>query len=367
MSNFRIMKADYLDPIVAKDELVAHLVKHKRKLIAARLDAGCPPSEPAKDDDQPWAKTLGEIMLPSEERTKIRQRAEQLIKRRTVASGMGHLKSDDLKKLEALKHGVRMVRIDTEHQADERAAALHAEFPWMAPATEAIWHAMRQSVRAGDPGLRIPPILLDGPPGIGKSAWARALGDLIKMPTVVYEATNENASFGLVGTQRGWSSGGPGRLMNSILRHQVGSPVVVVDEVEKSGVTASSKGRTFSLTDALLPLLEPVSARNWSCPYFEVAFDMSFVVWVLTSNDYRLLPEPILSRCPPIQLQALSLSDLIGFARRHGQQKGLSAVSVDVIVETLHQTSRTTDVRLRTVLRMLEKAVTLEQQDRRLH
>lgn len=153
MSNFRIMKADYLDPIVAKDELVAHLVKHKRKLIAARLDAECPPSEPAKDDDLPWAKTLGEIMLPSEERTKIRQRAEQLIKRRTAASGMGHLKSDDLKKLEALKHGVRMARIDTEHQADERAAALHAEFPWMAPATEAVWHAMRQSVRVGDRSL----------------------------------------------------------------------------------------------------------------------------------------------------------------------------------------------------------------------
>lgn len=367
MSNFRIMKADYLDPAVAKNELVAHLVKHKHKLMAARLDAECRPSDLAKGDDLPSAETPGEIKFTYEERTKIIQRAEQLIKRRYAASGMGHLKPDDLKKLEVLKRGVRLTKIETEHQADEVAGALHAEFPWMAPATQAVWDAIRHSVRVGAPGVRIAPILLDGPPGIGKSAWARALADLLKMPTVVYEATNENASFGLVGSQRGWSSGAPGRLLNSILQHQVGSPVVVVDEVEKSGVTASSKGRTFSLTDALLPLLEPVSARNWSCSYFEVAFDMSFVVWVLTSNDYRLLPEPILSRCPPIQLQALSLSDLIGFARRHGQQKGLSAVSVDVIVEALHQTSRTADVSLRAVLRMLEKAVTLEQQDRLLH
>lgn len=367
MSNFRIMKAEYLDPAVAKNELVAHLVKHKRELMAARLDAECPPSDPAKGDELPWAETPGEITLTYDERTKISRRAEHLIKRRTAASGMGHLKPDDLKKLEVLNRGVRLAKIDTEHQADELAAALHAEFPWMAPATEAVWHAMRHSVRVGDPGVRIAPILLDGPPGIGKSAWARALGDLLRMPTVVYEATNENASFGLVGSQRGWSSGAPGRLLNSILQHQVGSPVVVVDEVEKSGVTASSKGRTFSVTDALLPLLEPVSARNWSCPYFEVPFDMSFVIWVLTSNDYRRLPEPILSRCPPIQLQALAVYDLIGFARRHGQQKGLSALSVDVLVETLQQTSRTTEVSLRTVLRMLEKAATLEQQDRWLH
>lgn len=266
MSNFCIMKARYFDALVERDELVAHLVKHKRKLIAARLDAECPASEPAKEDDLPWAETLDEITIPSKERTRINERALQLIKRWTAASGMGHLKSDDLKKLEALKNGVRLARIDTEHQADELAAALHAEFPWMAPATEAVWHALRHSVRVGDPGLRIAPILLDGPPGIGKSAWARGLGDLLKMPTVVYEATNENASFGLVGSQRGWSNAGPGRLMNSILRHQVGNPVVVVDEVEKSGVTTSSKGRSFSLTDALLPLLEPVSARNWSCP-----------------------------------------------------------------------------------------------------
>jgi hypothetical protein len=68
---------------------------------------------------------------------------------------MSHLRPDDTKRLNALHHGVRLARIETEHHTDELAAALHAEFPWMEPATKTVWNAMRRSVKAGDPGLRI--------------------------------------------------------------------------------------------------------------------------------------------------------------------------------------------------------------------
>ena len=176
----------------------------------------------------------------------------------------------------------------------------------MGPANEAVWTGMRNSVRRGDPGLRLPPMLLDGPPGIGKSAWARHLGGLLGTVTATVEATNENASFGLVGTQRGWGTAAPGRLVNTILMHKVGNPVIIVDEVEKAGRAHSTKGVAYGLAEALLPLLEPVSARTWTCSYFEVKFDMGYIMWVLTSNNCNLLPEPLLSRCPPIRLRALS-------------------------------------------------------------
>jgi ATP-dependent Lon protease len=219
---------------------------------------------------------------------------------------------------------------------------------------------MRRSVRAGDPGVRIPPILLDGPPGIGKSAWARSLGNLVSTPTLVYEATIENASFGLVGNQRSWGNSHPGRLVNDILSHRVGNPVVVVDEVEKSGRATSTKGQTYSLTDALLTLLEPLSASNWSCPYFEVKFDMSFVMWVMTSNNYRRLPEPLLSRCPPVRLRALTHAELIDFAKRHGEQKGLDSISTDIIAEAIQRCGPSAKINLRTVVRMIERAVSLQ-------
>ncbi len=167
---------------------------------------------------------------------------------------------------------------------------------------------MRRSVREGWPGLRLPPLLLDGPPGIGKSHWARRLGALLSAPVTVIEATGESASFGVVGSQRGWGGAHPGRPIETVLQTLIGNPVIVVDEVEKAGTITSNKGTAYGLTEGLLPLLEPLSARRWSCPYYQVKFDMSWVGWVMTSNDYRRLPAPLLSRCPPLRLQALTLT-----------------------------------------------------------
>lgn len=136
----------------------------------------------------------------------------------------------------------------------------------MASATETVWHTMRRSVREGWPGLRLPPMLLDGPPGIGKSHWARRLGQLLTVPTAVVEATSENASFGVVGSQRGWGSAYPGRVLETILQAGVANPILVVDEVEKARKATSNKGHTFGLAEALLPLLEPMTAKRWNCP-----------------------------------------------------------------------------------------------------
>jgi len=136
------------------------------------------------------------VMLDTADKAKIERRAALIKKRHLATSGLTHLKTEDANKLERVRNGVQLTRLVSEHQADELAAALHAGFPWRGPATEPLWHALRQSVRQGDLGLRVPPMPPDGPPGIGKSAWARSVGKRIHVPSVVYEATVENASFG---------------------------------------------------------------------------------------------------------------------------------------------------------------------------
>lgn len=220
---------------------------------------------------------------------------------------------------------------------------------------------MRRSVREGWPGLRLPPLLLDGPPGIGKSHWARRLGALLSAPVTVIEATGESASFGVVGSQRGWGGAHPGRPIETVLQTLIGNPVIVVDEVEKAGTITSNKGTAYGLTEGLLPLLEPLSARRWSCPYYQVKFDMSWVGWVMTSNDYRRLPAPLLSRCPPLRLQALTLTELIGFARRQGGARGLSETALATLVEVLEGAAmRPHHLNLRTVIRLLDRATDLQ-------
>lgn len=367
MSRIPFIHNVFPDPSLSKPAVTARLIRHKRALIAARECLEKPLDGDGAVDEFRWRKLLDEIELPWSDRKRIEARAEAINRRHEAQNGLGHLKSVERERLGTLREGVDLVTIPTEHRADEIAAALHAEFPWMGPATEMVWRAMRRSARSGEPGLRLPPILLDGPPGIGKSHWARHLGTLLSAPTMVFEATTENASFGLVGSQRGWGNATPGRLINTILQHRIGNPVVVVDEVEKSGRAASTRGQAFSLPESLLPLLEPISAKAWSCPFYEVKFDMGWVIWVLTSNNCRLLPGPLLSRCPPIRLRTLTLVELIAFARRQGARRDLSEVSIDAIVQALHGAARPEQLSLRTVLRMIERGSSLEGGEWYLH
>jgi len=301
-------------------------------------------------------RSAGLPKLTANDLNKITRRAKKIQAKRSAQSRVPQMKREDREALEVFKNGVQLVSVSSEARADVIASILHEEMPWMAPATERVWHEMRRSVRSGEQGLRLRPLLLDGPPGIGKSHWARLLGDLVGVPSTVVEATSENASFGIVGTQKGWGSSHPGRLIQTVMTHLVANPLIIIDEIEKSGNPTSSSGTTFNLPQALLPLFEPLTSAAWPCPYFQLKFDMSWVTWVLTSNKAALLPAPLLSRCPPLRLGPLTVDDLNGFARQQGMKRKLPDEGVAAIAEVIGALGDdAARLSLRSVLRMLDE------------
>ncbi len=338
-------------------KIEAHLTRFLRKLrwVAQGHD---PADFDAVCDDECWDDAMRACRPSLHDGDRIRRRASSLADRRLSASGVAHLGRDARETLAGLKHGVRMVRLASEHRADEIAAALHEEMPWMARATEIAWHALRESVREGAPAVRLPPLLLDGPPGIGKSHWARRVAELIGAPSELIDAANEPAGFAVAGSQQGWSTAHPGRPVELILRERVGNPVIVIDEVDKVGDVRSKKGFSFALSNALLPLLEPLSARTWNCPYYRVRFDLRWFSWVLTSNDRRAVPAPLLSRCRVLDIPPLSGAHLAYFACREGLARGLSADAVAALADMLRGAGRGWD--LRAVLKLIEGIVAHE-------
>ena len=299
-------------------------------------------------------------LIGSSDQRRIRQRAARLLARRKEASGLGHLGSTELARLQTLAAGVRLVTIASEARADEIAAGLHAEMPWLAPATEAAWQALRRAARA-DGAVRLGPLLLDGPPGIGKSAWARRLATALSLPACEVDAGASGAGFAIAGVERGWGSAQPGRLIETILQHRLGNPLVIVDEICKAGTAVSTSGSRHSLQDALLGLLEPGTAASWTCPYFRAAFDLSAVNWVLTANSATdRLPAPFLSRCQLVKLGPIPLADLRSFAERQGRASGLSEPSLLAIAEALARHPVPASLTLRDVLRMIRLAESLE-------
>lgn len=294
---------------------------------------------------------------------RIKRRAMRLLERVHSSTGMYHLSEENRARLTPLRGGVPVAYVATEHEADEIAAALHAEMPWMAPATEEVWRGLRASAREGLPGVRFNPLVLVGSPGIGKSHWARRLAHHLSVPTTKIEATGEPASFSLVGLQKGWGSASPGKLVQTVLRERHGGPLVIVDEVEKSDEVYSNKGSRHTLTDALLPLLERMTARGWQCPFFQVKLDMSWVNWVMTANSRDGLPEPLQSRCVVLDLPDLTVAQLRDFAVAEGARRGLPGTAVAALVDVFDGGAISNRrLSLQTVARMLDRAETLANQ-----
>lgn len=355
MTKIKFIDARFADPDENEFALKRRFEWHLRKLRA--LHDGVSPKVPGDfEDELRWNEDLIAVPLSEKDRNKVLRRARRVMGARAKASGLSHLSSDDRRALEAFRGGADLVGIASEHRADEIAAAIHAEMPWMAAATDFLWKAMRRSVRVGEPGFRLPPVLLDGPPGIGKSVWSRELGRHLGVPRCGIEGTAEQASFVVNGSQRGWGSAFPGRPLQTIVQSLCANPIVVIDEIEKAGTPTSTKGQAYGLADGLLPLLERSSAMAWKCPYYQVGFDMSWISWILTSNSLSTLPAPFLSRLDVLRLAGPNKGDLISFAEREGGRRGLCDAALGAICEVINQVADTHELNLRHVSRMLTRA-----------
>ena len=179
MTNTKFIDARFFegDATALEDRLREFLQTfRKRKMARALMVADdCKPELDHLEIDDFGDDLLRGVNISVAENRMIRRRAALVFQRRMAASGLAHLKADEVKRLSVLKDGASLTPPGTEAWADELAATLHGQMPWMAPATETAWHALRRSAQRGDPGLRLPPMLLNGPAGIGKSVWARKL------------------------------------------------------------------------------------------------------------------------------------------------------------------------------------------------
>lgn len=87
--------------------------------------------------------------------------------------------------------------------------------------------------------------------------------------------------------------------------------LVVLDEISRAG-TRADNGR---LTDGILALAEPETARAYHDPYLECATDLSAVSYIATANDTANLDPALLSRFRVVDMPAPSLASLPVLAR----------------------------------------------------
>lgn len=92
----------------------------------------------------------------------------------------------------------------SEHELDVIFAGVHKDFPWLASLTERAWRQALRRSRAGLPS-GVGPLLLLGPPGVGKSSWARAVARGLGVPSIDIDVGATGGVFDLQGSGKGWS------------------------------------------------------------------------------------------------------------------------------------------------------------------
>lgn len=147
--------------------------------------------------------------------------------------------------------------------------------------------------------LEITPLLLLGPPGVGKTHFARELSKLLGTGMGFISMSSLTAGWVLSGASSQWKGARPGKVFETLVDGQYANPVLVVDEIDKAGGE-----HAYDPLGALYSLLEHDTAGSFTDEFAEVPIDASQVIWVATANDGRSIPEPILNRMNVYEVQA---------------------------------------------------------------
>jgi len=143
-------------------------------------------------------------------------------------------------------------------------------------------------------------ILLNGPPGTGKTTIAKAIATALKRESRFISFAGVTDPAFVKGHKRTYLDAQPGVFVKELVKSKVMNPVFILDEVDK----LSKHHQGVDPYYALMEILNPEENHNFTDHYLDIKVDFSNVIFILTANQILNMLEPLRNRLEIIEVPA---------------------------------------------------------------